>query len=776
MARSKFFYRRAKWVLVSLLIGLAYWFTVCLPDPLFNTPTSTILQDRNGHLLAGRIASDGQWRFPLADSLPEKFVQSIIHFEDEYFYQHPGINPVSFARAFKQNFKAKRVVSGGSTLSMQTIRLARKGKSRSIGEKLIEVLLALRLELSYSKEEILELYAANAPFGGNVVGLDAAAWRYYGRNANQLSWGEMTVLAVLPNQPSLVYPGKNSPRLLEKRNRLLDKLQSRGIFDIQTCELSKDEPLPGAPHGIPGITPHLLNRAINEGKGGERIRTTIDMELQQNLNLIVKNYHGVLSQNEIHNMAVLILDVNAGEVMAYTGNSDCPDEDSGRNVDVIMAPRSTGSILKPFLYSFMLEDGAILPNALIPDIPTRISGYAPKNFDKTYDGAVSASEALARSLNIPAIRMLQQYGTEQFYHRLKKLNLRHIDRSPDHYGLSIILGGAEASLWDLSSAYANMARTLNKADLIDEPIFNSDSKVQTLKEGSEIYNPAALWWTVEAMSTLNRPWQESGWNEFRSARKVAWKTGTSFGHRDAWAIGFTPDHLVAVWVGNADGEGRPGLTGLNVAAPVMFKVFKHLPQGAWFEEPQTHMTSVHVCNESGYLASSICPNPKLLHAPEKAVRTKSCPYHKMVHLDSTEQHQVSSDCYAVANMKNVPWFILPPIQEWYYKHKNSGYRTLPKYRSECKTEGSGNMAIIYPKNRSGIFIPRNLDGTKEKVVFEIAHRQPESKVYWHMDDQFIGTTQTEHNLELAALVGNHTMTVVDEYGEQLSWFFEALEK
>ena len=762
--------------MVSLLIGLAYWFTVCLPDPLFNTPTSTILQDRNGHLLAGRIASDGQWRFPLADSLPEKFVQSIIHFEDEYFYQHPGINPVSFARAFKQNFKAKRVVSGGSTLSMQTIRLARKGKSRSIGEKLIEVLLALRLELSYSKEEILELYAANAPFGGNVVGLDAAAWRYYGRNANQLSWGEMTVLAVLPNQPSLVYPGKNSPRLLEKRNRLLDKLQSRGIFDIQTCELSKDEPLPGAPHGIPGITPHLLNRAINEGKGGERIRTTIDMELQQNLNLIVKNYHGVLSQNEIHNMAVLILDVNAGEVMAYTGNSDCPDEDSGRNVDVIMAPRSTGSILKPFLYSFMLEDGAILPNALIPDIPTRISGYAPKNFDKTYDGAVSASEALARSLNIPAIRMLQQYGTEQFYHRLKKLNLRHIDRSPDHYGLSIILGGAEASLWDLSSAYANMARTLNKADLIDEPIFNSDSKVQTLKEGSEIYNPAALWWTVEAMSTLNRPWQESGWNEFRSARKVAWKTGTSFGHRDAWAIGFTPDHLVAVWVGNADGEGRPGLTGLNVAAPVMFKVFKHLPQGAWFEEPQTHMTSVHVCNESGYLASSICPNPKLLHAPEKAVRTKSCPYHKMVHLDSTEQHQVSSDCYAVANMKNVPWFILPPIQEWYYKHKNSGYRTLPKYRSECKTEGSGNMAIIYPKNRSGIFIPRNLDGTKEKVVFEIAHRQPESKVYWHMDDQFIGTTQTEHNLELAALVGNHTMTVVDEYGEQLSWFFEALEK
>jgi len=770
------FSRRRYLALGGAVLLLAVWFALCLPKPLFNTPTSTILEDSSGRLMAGRIASDGQWRFPMADSLPDKFVQSIIHFEDEYFFRHPGINPVSFARAFRQNLKAKRVVSGGSTLSMQTIRLSRRGRSRSIAEKLIEVILALRMELSYSKDEILRHYAAHAPFGGNVVGLDAAAWRYYGRDPSRLSWGEMTMLAVLPNAPSLIYPGKNSKRLLEKRNRLLDKLLSKGIVDSQTCQLAKEEPLPSSPHGIPGIAPHLLNRAIKEGHGGERIRTTIETEFQKSVNRIVSHYHGILSQNEIHNMAVLVLNVRTGEVMAYTGNSNCPDEGSGRNVDVIMAPRSTGSVLKPFLYSFMLQDGAILPDMLVPDIPTSISGYAPKNFGRTYDGAVPASEALARSLNVPAVRMLKDYGTEQFFYRLRKLRLSNIDRTPDHYGLSIILGGAEASLWDLSTAYMNMARTLNGHENLLSPSFISEADLQFDPNGKEVFDPAALWWTVEAMSTLNRPWQETGWQDFRSAQKVAWKTGTSFGHRDAWAIGITPDHLVGIWVGNADGEGRPGLTGLSVAAPAMFKVFKNLPSSTWFEEPQLHMTSVTVCKQSGYLAIEVCPEKQTIHVPENADRAASCPYHQLVHLDSSGQNRVSSDCYAVGDMRTMPWFVLPPIQEWYYRRKNPIYRSLPGFRNDCETGSSQNMAVIYPKNHAGIFIPRNLDGTLEKVVFEIAHRQPDVEVFWHLDNEFIGTTKTEHDLALIAAAGNHTMTVVDESGEQVSWRFEALER
>ncbi|MCF8277732.1 MAG: penicillin-binding protein 1C [Flavobacteriales bacterium] len=767
---------RKKWVIGGTFLGLVIWFAVCLPNPLFTTPTSTILEDENGRLLAGRIASDGQWRFPKSDSLPDKFIQSIRYFEDEYFYQHPGFNPVSFGRAMKQNIKAKHVVSGGSTLTMQTIRLSRKGQSRSIFEKLIEVILAVRLEIRESKDEILKLYASNAPFGGNVVGLDAAAWRYYGRNPYQLSWGEMTVLAVLPNAPSLVYPGKNSNKLRQKRNRLLDKLREKGVIDAETCELAKEEPLPGKPHSMPNTAPHLLNRVMKEGHTGERVRTTIKQALQENVNRIVSDYHGVLSQNEIHNMAVLVLNVRTGKVMAYVGNSNCPDEGSGRAVDVITAPRSTGSILKPFLYTFMLQDGALLPNQLIPDIPTRIAGYAPKNFDQNYDGAVPAGEALARSLNIPAVRMLQDYGLEQFYHQLQKLHFSTISRPADHYGLSIILGGAEATLWDLGTSYMNMARTLNGQENLIQSTFVSNDSVQVRTDGENVFDPAALWWTVQAMSMLNRPSQEMGWQEFGSSQKVAWKTGTSFGHRDAWAIGFTPDHLVGVWVGNADGEGRPGLTGLNVAAPVMFKVFKHLPRDGWFDEPQIKMTGVNTCKQSGFLATANCPEQLIIHVPGNANRAESCPYHQNIHLDSTSQYRVSSSCYSVSAMVNKPWFVLPPIQEWYYKRKNPTYRPLPPFRKDCLVNAIQNIAVIYPKNGSGIFIPRNLNGSWEKVVFEIAHRQPETLVYWHLDNEFIGTTQFEHNLEVSAAAGQHTMTVVDEKGESVSWRFEALEK
>lgn len=765
-----------KWLVAGALLGLGIWFGVCLPDPLFTSPTSTILEDADGRLMAGRIAADGQWRFPEADSLPEKFVRSIIYFEDEYFYQHPGFNPVSFWRALKQNIKAKHVVSGGSTLSMQTIRLSRKGKSRSIFEKLIEVILAVRMELGYSKDEILRMYASHAPFGGNVVGLDAASWRYYGRNAHQLSWGEMTVLAVLPNAPSLIYPGKNSDLLRNKRNRLLDKLLAKGVIDSTTCELAKEEPLPGKPHSIPNITPHLLDRAIREGHDGKRLRTSIHMALQENVNRIVKDYHGILSQNEIHNMAVLVLDIRTGQVVAYTGNSNCPDEGSGRAVDVIMAPRSTGSILKPFLYTFMLQDGAILPDQLVPDIPTRISGYAPKNFELTYDGAVPASEALARSLNIPAVLMLQDYGLEQFHHKLKSLDLSTINRPVEHYGLSIILGGAEATLWDLGNAYMNMARTLNRQPDLRSATYLSGTPPKEKTELQHVFDPAALWWTIEAMSSLNRPLQETGWQEFSSSQRVAWKTGTSFGHRDAWAIGFTPDHLVGVWVGNADGEGRPGLTGLSAAAPILFRVFKQLPQGKWFDEPQVHMTSVTICKESGFLATATCPHQETIHVPENAGRAASCPYHQLVHLDSTGQYRVSSGCYAVSDMKTTSWFVLPPVQEWYFKRNNPGYRPLPPYRKDCVPNSVHNMAVIYPKENSGIFIPRDLDGNMEKAVFEIAHRQPSTLAFWHLDDQFVGTTQYEHRLELSALPGNHIMTVVDEKGESLSWAFEALEK
>jgi penicillin-binding protein 1C len=764
--------KKALYLLGSLLF---LWFLFSLPKQLFNDPYSTVLLGRDGNMLSARIAEDGQWRFPESKELPDKFVKAITNFEDAYFFYHPGINPVSILRAFKQNLAAGKIVSGGSTITMQTIRLSRKGQPRTITEKIIEIIRSFQMEIRYSKKEILNLYASHAPFGGNVVGLEAASRRYFGRKPSRLSWGEICTLAVLPNAPALIYPGKNQIRLRAKRDRLLDKLLKNKVIDEETCELAKMEELPGKPHPVPSIAPHLLDRTVKEGEKGKRIHTTIDLKLQRTINKIIDQAHSKLSQNEIHNMAAIVISVESSEVLAYVGNSNCPQENSGRNVDIITSPRSTGSILKPFLYTFMLQEGDQLPKTLVKDIPTRISGFSPRNYEKTYDGMVHADEALARSLNIPAVRMLQKYGIEKFYDNLKKLGLSTLNKPPGHYGLSLILGGAEATLWDLSNAYLQMSQTLKDADQIKKATFylNDPEKEQKIIP-ERIFDTGALWWTAEALSGLNRPLEETGWKEFGSSQKIAWKTGTSFGHRDAWAIGMTPKYIVGVWAGNADGEGRPGLTGTTVASPVMFRIFKQLNSKIWFEKPDWDLITADICVQSGYLASDICEETVVMQIPRKGIKTGICPFHKIIRLDKEKKYRVNSSCYSVNDMVLQPWFIIPPVPEWYFKQKNPFYRSLPPYLPGCNRENFKNMDVIYPKDHTKIFIPRELDGSKGKSVFEVAHREPGIKIFWHLDDKYIGETRNTHRMEIDPAPGKHTMTLVDENGESLSWKFEVI--
>ena len=346
-------FKRRKLILaVAILfcLGIVYFFS--LPTILFKDPYSTILEDRNLNLLSASIASDGQWRFPEGEIIPEKFKDAIVLFEDKRFYNHIGVDPVSLSRATRQNFKASKIVSGGSTLSMQVIRMARRNTSRTIFEKIIEIILATRLELRYSKEEILGLYAAHAPFGGNVVGLEAACWRYFGRDPEELSWSEASLLAVLPNNPSLIHLGKNRQRLMQKRNRLLDRLSLAGKFDELTLELAKSEPLPENPLPLPRIAPHLLDRAAREGNAQHKIVSTLDQQLQLRTVQIIQDHHQRLKANQIFNAAALIVDVKSGNVLAYVGNTEAGEE-YNQQVDVINAPRSTGSILKPFASTLM---------------------------------------------------------------------------------------------------------------------------------------------------------------------------------------------------------------------------------------------------------------------------------------------------------------------------------------------------------------------------------------------------------------------------------------
>lgn len=763
------------------------WFLMCLPKPLFKDSYSVILNDNEGQLLSAKIAKDGQWRFPESDKLNSKFVYSILAFEDEYFFSHPGVNPVSIWRAILQNKKSGKIVSGGSTITMQLTRLMRKNQKRTYYEKFIELILALRLELTYSKAEILKLYSSHAPFGSNVVGVEAASWRYFGRSLSQLSWAECATLAVLPNSPSIIYPGKNQDRLCLKRNKLLYKLFCSKYIDEETYHLSIQEPLPQKPFPLPNKARHLLNRALLEHATENNFKTTINSEMQSRILEIVLKHASFLKQNEIHNLCALVLDVNKNEVVSYIGNTPIKDkEPHGEDVDVIMSNRSTGSLLKPYLYGFMLNDGQLLPNMLVPDVPTQIAGYVPQNFDFTYDGAVPAKQALSRSLNIPAVKMLQQYTIDKFLDRLKQLGLSSMNRSADNYGLSLILGGGEAKLWDMCTAYASMARVLNNYNSYNKYDFNDWNKPGYLDYRHGTFNneqpinslisASSIWLTFEAMAEVGRPDIDASWQRLGNAQKIAWKTGTSYGFRDGWAIGVSGSYVVGVWVGNADGEGRPGLTGISAAAPALFEIFGSLPKSNWFKMPVNDLKSVSVCKQSGCLASQYCSETKIERIPKNSNVSITCSYHKPIHVDVTEKFRVTDDCVSPLDMKTLSWFVLPPVQEFYFKTKNPLYKTLPPFKPGCEPEIGKSMQMIYPKAGTVIYIPYELNGEQGKTVFEIAHREASNTVFWHLDGSLLGTTRDIHQMGLNPTKGKHMLSLSDNTGETLNIPFEVISE
>ncbi|QRM88600.1 penicillin-binding protein 1C [Lacinutrix sp. WUR7] len=758
---------------ILVVLFLAYYF--CLPKQLFKDPTATVITSANNELLGAQIAKDGQWRFPQNDSVPEKFKTCIIQFEDEYFYKHPGFNPISIFKALKQNIQSGEVKRGGSTITQQVIRLSRKGQSRTYFEKIKEMILATRLEFRESKDQILAFYSSYAPFGGNVVGIDAASWRYFNRNANQLSWAESATLAVLPNAPSLIYPGKNQERLLVKRNRLLQKLLEKEIIDSLTYSLSIAEGLPQKPYPLPQMAPHLLQK-VAKTNYGKRVQTTINSRLQKQTNTIVKNHYNLLKQNEIYNMSVLVLDVKTRKVLAYVGNAPT-DRAHQKDVDIIDKPRSTGSILKPFLYAAMLDSGDLLPNTLIADVPTKYGSYSPVNFNKEYDGAVPASRALSRSLNVPAVRMLQEFGLDRFHHYLKELKLKDLKYNANHYGLTLVLGGAESNLWDLCKSYASLSSTVNHysenssqyfTNEFCEPTFLASEEIDFGKKTSDktLFDAASIYLTYESLKEVNRPESDESWEFFDGSKQIAWKTGTSFGFRDAWAIGTTKDYVVGVWVGNADGEGRPGLVGVQTAAPILFDVFDALPNSDWFAKPFDEMQEVSICEKSGYRATENCEETQNKFIQLSGLKTKPCPYHKLVHLDTNEQYQVNSSCEAISNITNKSWFVLPPLMEFYYKTKNPFYKRLPRFRSDCLGENTISMQFIYPKENTTVFLPKDFDGNTNELVLKIAHSKPETTLFWYVDAVFVGTTKDIHDMAILPKVGKHVITVVDTFGNE----------
>lgn len=764
-------------ITLLIILSLFIWFILCLPYPLFEVPYSTVVNDKKGELLGARIADDGQWRFPTTDSLPEKYKICLIEFEDKHYKYHWGINPLSIIRATKQNISQKKIVSGASTITMQTIRLSRKEK-RTYGEKLIEVILAFRLEFSYSKNEILNLYASHAPMGGNVVGIEAASWRYFGHDSSKLSWAEAATLATLPNSPSMMHFGKNRNSLLTKRNNLLEKLYTSGKLSKIDYELAISELLPPYPHALPQTAPHLVTKIDLEHKG-ENIITTIDKYQQDRTESILSKWNAEFAQNGINNIAAIIIDIDNNEIVSYCGNVHFEKKISGNQVDIIQAPRSTGSILKPFLYCAMLEEGLLLPNELVADIPININGFTPRNFSLQYDGAVPASEALARSLNIPSVVSLRKYGVPKLYNLLKDGGMTTLNRSADNYGLSLILGGAEGKLWDISCLYLQMAQSINDFNndntyyKYQSPryIINQEKEVRTTEEvKNPLFKAGSSWLTFEALTNVNRP-EEIDWKSIPSIQKIAWKTGTSFGFRDGWAVGVNAKYVVGIWVGNSDGEGRPGLTGARTAGMVMFDIFNSLPKSRWFQKPEKDLTKIEVCRESGCLKSINCPdNSDTIYVSKKGLNGKTCSFHKLIHLSEDMQYQVYQECANSRGIIHTSWFILPPSWELYYKEQHPFYKSLPPYSPECiKDNNIRLMEFIYPFPNTTVNTPTQLDGSAGRLIFEIAHRAPQNKVFWHINGEYIGETKDIHKKEYTPKIkGEYELTAVDENGISIS--------
>lgn len=742
--------RRRLYLIALFLFGLWWW--NCLPEPLFKASYSTVTESFDGQLLGARIAADEQWRFPPANSVPRRFQEAIIHFEDAHFRYHPGVDPLAIFRALWQNWQAGEVVSGASTISMQVIRLARGNPPRTYWEKCTEALRALRLELRYSKDEILALYAAHAPFGGNVVGLEAATWRYFGVPAHQLSWGEMTALAVLPNAPGIIHPGRNRVVYQKKRDQLLATLLEEGHLDSLTYRLSLKEELPSKPYALPDIAHHLTEMQALE-LPEKRIRSSLNKAWQERVQAMVDQHLNKWRGNSVHNASALVMDLQDGSIRAYVGNTSKYKVD-GAQINMLNKARSSGSILKPMLYADAIANGQLSPSALVPDIPTRFGDFTPKNFDQKYRGATTTANALRKSLNVPAVRVLKDMGVPIFLHRLQAYGLKELHNDPSHYGLSLILGGAEVKAEQVAHFYRRWLWALQEKPELDI----QDALGRALNFGPiPQSDPAAIYSTLRIMEGLSRP---SAWQKWGGKRRIAWKTGTSYGFRDAWSVGTDGRWLVICWTGNANYEGRPGVIGVETSAPLLFRIMDFLPASPFFEAPYDWQEAKAICAESGFLAQEHCRKVDTLYSSKASLKT--CPFCRPILLDSKLQ-RVHQEC-GEGKLIDTSWMILSPAMTWYAQRSEMNYKAPPPWSENCEAAAEETLEFIYPEKFEVVRRSRDFEGVLGSIILEAGHRLGEVPIFWYVDEEYLGSTLQSHRLEVSLNPGVHQLLIMDEDG------------
>lgn len=719
------------WTARLLVLALAVCTALDLAFPIHTrqVPYSTLVTDRNGQLLHAFLSRDDKWRmYAELGEITPALRDAILFKEDKYFRYHPGFNPVAMLRAGGRNLVAGRRTSGASTITMQTVRLL-EPRPRTYGNKLIELFRALQLEWHYSKDEILQLYLNLIPYGSNIEGLKSASLLYFGKLPALLSLAELTTLAIIPNRPSSLRLGQNNALIVQERNRWLLRFRAAGLFDAETIADALAEPLTAHRRVAPHLAPHLARRLQSDYPAMPIVRSSLRLATQQTAERLVHNYIDRVRALAIQNAAVLVVDNQTREVIAYVGSANFDNASDGGQVDGIRAVRSPGSALKPLLYGLAFDEGLITPRSKLADVPTNFGGYEPDNYDQRFNGLVTAEFALANSLNIPAVALLKEIGTPALVSSLQKAGFSTIRRQAKDLGLSMILGGCGVSLDEMTRLYVGIANkgVVAPLSLVAQP---------ATAGGTRLMSPEAAYLVTHTLAQITRPDLPNNFDNSYHLPRIAWKTGTSYGRRDAWSIGYNQRYTIGVWVGNFSGVGVAELSGANTATPLLFQLFNTLDYNSpssWFR-PTSNLSMRLICPETGDLPGEFCANFATDYYIMGVSHSRRCHHRKAVFVDAAATVSYCPHCQPDSGVVRQSYPDLPPAVMAFYASRHIPFERVPPHNPACeRVSGADGPLITSLNDGSDYFInPRQ----PADLELNCQAANDVQMVFWYLNDKF----------------------------------------
>jgi penicillin-binding protein 1C len=734
--------------LVFILLNLAF----PLPDKL---NYSTVIRDNKGEVINAYLTTDDKWRMKTElDEISPLLQKTIVAKEDKYFYSHPGVNPLAVTRALFRNIFKGRRTSGASTITMQVARALEPGK-RNLWSKLREMFRAFQLEYKYSKKEILQLYLNLVPYGGNIEGVKSASQLYFRKDPDHLSLAEITTLSIIPNRPTSLVIGKNNDLIIRERNRWLQKFASEKVFTQKQIEDALAEPLTATRGNIPHYIPHLSYKLKKQG--GESFNTNIDLNIQLKTEKLVEDYIRAQRLKNIRNAAVMIIDNRTHKVVAYIGSSGFFDTLDGGQVNGANAVRQPGSTLKPLLYAMCFDDGLLTPKTVISDVAVNYQGYTPENYDSKFNGYVTVEYALEHSLNIPAVKALRMLGSENMIRKLSDCHFRQVEKDRGKLGLSMILGGCGTTLEELTGLFSVFANN----GVYISPAFTTKD---TVRQNRRIVSPAANYMINEILSRVNRPDFPVNWTSTERMPKIAWKTGTSYGRRDAWSIGYNRNFTVGVWTGNFSGQGVAELSGSSIATPLLFKIFNTIDydsDASWYGMPDD-CDIRQVCGETGLIPSEHCVSRVTDFFIPLISSTKYCTDQQEIMISANEKISYCKSCAPESGYKKKLYKIIDPEMQGWFEDNRIAYQRIPAHNPDCELIFKGAAPVINsPVNGTEYLLSKK---NPEPLQLQAKTANDVSTVYWYINNKFYKTSPAREKQFFVPVEGPVKISCTDDKG------------